>query len=175
MKDLFNDYDIFSLFRNKWALVTAGNIEHFNTCTIGWGSMGTIWTRGGKGETVTVYVHPSRYTCQFLQNNEYFTVSFYSEEYRKALGYLGSHSGRDGDKITPSGLTAEAVGESVSFKEAEVTILCRKICQQQLVREGLAEEIKQYYEGKPGSFPPDENGQWQPHWMFMGEVMEIIK
>ncbi len=57
------DYKVFELFHQQWALATAGDREHFNSCTLGWGSMGTLWTRPGKsGAVITVYLHPARYT-----------------------------------------------------------------------------------------------------------------
>lgn len=90
------EYKIFEMFDKEWALVTAGSTVHYNTCTVGWGSFGTLW--GGK-PTITVYVHPARYTSEFLKENDTFTVSFFPESCKKALGYLGSHSGRDGDKV----------------------------------------------------------------------------
>lgn len=31
------------MFHNQWGPVTAGEPGHFNICTIGWGSFGTIW------------------------------------------------------------------------------------------------------------------------------------
>ena len=42
------DYKVFDMFAKQWALVTAGNMEDYNTCTVSWGSLGTIWTRPGK-------------------------------------------------------------------------------------------------------------------------------
>ena len=51
------DYRVFAMFEKDWALVTAGTIERFNSCTVGWGSLGNIW--GDGRSTVTVYVHPA--------------------------------------------------------------------------------------------------------------------
>lgn len=168
------DYKVFDLFRNQWALVTAGNMEYFNSCTIGWGSMGTLWTRQGKnGAILTVYVHPARHTCDFLIRNETFTVSFFSPRYKKALGYMGSHSGRDVNKPEGAGLTPIAMGESVTYEEANVIFLCKKIYQHQFVKENLATEIQEYYKGNPRSFPAEEPDDWQPHWMFIGEIIEV--
>ena len=49
------EYKVFEMFRKQWALVTAGNKEHFNSCTVGWGSLGTIWGRpDSSGSIVTV-------------------------------------------------------------------------------------------------------------------------
>ncbi len=82
--------DVFSVFDRKWALLTAGDKDSFNTMTISWGGLGTLWGR----PVASVYVRQSRYTHAFLDENDYFTVSFYPEERRKTLGVLGSRSGR---------------------------------------------------------------------------------
>ena len=85
--------DIFTQFDKRWALLCAGTKENHNTMTISWGGMGTLWRK----PVVTVYVKPCRYTYGFMNDNEYFTVSFYPEEYKKALTIMGSKSGFGGD------------------------------------------------------------------------------
>ena len=165
---------IFDLFSKQWALVTAGTLEEYNTCTVSWGSMGTLWTRPGKsGSVITVYIHPSRYTCDFLKKNDTFTVSFFAPEHRKALGYLGSHSGRNEDKVAKSGLSPVSFKDSVTFKEAKTTFLCRKIYAAPFDKEGIADDVKDYYITHPQAFPLDEEGNWNPHWIFIGEVIEV--
>ena len=152
--------DIFKQLDKKWALLTAGTESSFNTMTISWGGLGTIW---GK-PVATVYVRKSRYTHEFMDNNEFFTVSFYPEQYRKELGVLGSKSGRDIDKMNASGLTAVKAGESVSFKEAEVTLVCRKLFRQPLLLENMPADIaKTMYADN------------DIHDMYIGEVVEILK
>ena len=163
MKDFEKkDYPIFDMFNNRWALVTAGTMDHFNTCTLAWGSLGTIWGGPGRGRPIaTVYVNPDRYTWEFLTEGDTFTVSFFPEQYRSALSYLGSHSGRDGDKVAAAGLTPRKMGGGVTFEEAELTFLCRKLYQGPFEREGLADVIGQ------GIYK-----NWRPHWMFVGEILE---
>ncbi len=151
-----NDYKIFELFNSRWGLVTAGDASRYNTCTISWGSLGTLWGRS----VATVYINPDRYTWEFLKDSDTFTVSFYPPEYRDALGYLGSHSGRDGDKVSAAGLTPRPMDGAVTFAEAELTFLCRKLYQGEFHREGLADEIDR------GVY-----GNWRPHWMFVGEII----
>jgi flavin reductase (DIM6/NTAB) family NADH-FMN oxidoreductase RutF len=168
------EYTVFDLFQKQWALVSAGNMEHFNSCTIGWGSLGTLWTRQRKnGAILTVYVHPARHTCDFLIRNETFTVSFFPPRYKKALGYMGSHSGRDVNKVEMANLTPVAIGKSVTYEEASLTFLCRKIYQHPFDKDGLASDIQEYYQVNPRSFPRDDQGEWQPHWMFIGEIIEV--
>lgn len=152
--------DVLSVFDKKWALLTAGDSTNFNTMTISWGGLGTIW---GK-PVATVYVRTSRYTHDYMDSNEFFTVSFYPEEYKQILGVLGSKSGRDMDKMSGSGLTPVSAGESVTFKEAEITLVCRKIFKQQLdVANMPAEVAKTMYEGQA------------PHDMYIGEIVDIIR
>ena len=151
--------DVFSYFNRKWALLTAGTKERYNAMTISWGGLGTIWNKS----VATVYVRDSRYTHEFMDKNDYFTVSFYPEDKRKILGVLGTKSGRDMDKIHDSGLTAVSAGESVSFKEAEVTLVCRKLFCQRLELLNIPEEIiKSCY------------ASGDQHDMYIGEVIEII-
>ena len=82
--------DVFTKFDKQWALVTAGTPEHYNTMTISWGGLGTLWER----PVATVYVKKNRYTFEFMEESDYFTVSFYPKEQRRALSLLGSTSGR---------------------------------------------------------------------------------
>ena len=93
--------DVFRKFDKQWALVTAGTPEHYNTMTISWGGLGTLWRR----PVATVYVKKNRYTFEFMEQSDYFTVSFYPDEQRRTLSLLGSTSGRDGDKVAAAGLT----------------------------------------------------------------------
>lgn len=157
------DYKVFDMFNNQWALVTAGDITHYNTCTIAWGSLGTIWGGPGRGRSiVTVYVNPDRYTWEFLQNSDTFTVEFFPEQYHQALGYLGSRSGRDEDKVAAVGFTPKEVSGGVTFEEANLTFVCHKLYAGEFRREGLADEIN--------------NGiykTWHPHWMFVGEITAV--
>ena len=151
--------DIFSQFDKKWALLTAGNKESFNTMTISWGGAGTLWSK----PVVTAYVRTSRLTHDFMDKEDYFTVSFYPEEYKKTLAVLGSKSGRDMDKMNASGLTPKAVENSMTFEEAEVTLVCRKLFKQRLNPENIIDEkAKAFYDGDA------------EHDMYIGEVVEIL-
>lgn len=115
------------LFDRQWMLITAGDFAKgdFNTMTIGWGAIGTMWSR----PFAFVAVRHSRYTYQFTQKYDTFTLCAFPEEHRQALRLLGSRSGRDGDKIAASGLTPEAasVVAAPSFAEAELVIECQKM------------------------------------------------
>ncbi len=152
--------DTFSQFDKKWALLTAGTMDKFNSMTISWGGTGTLW---GK-PVATTYVRTSRYTHEFMDDNDYFTISFYPEDKKDALKVFGSKSGRDIDKMNYEGLTAKAVGDTVTFEEAELTLVCKKLFKQKLDETNMPEEVvKAFYTGDAS------------HDMYIGEVVEIIK
>ena len=152
--------EIFSQFNKRWALLSAGTMDHHNSMTISWGGMGTLWEK----PVVTVYVKPCRHTLQYMNKNMYFTVSFYPEEYRKALTVMGSISGRDIDKDKEAGLTPVALTQAVTSKEAEVTLLCRRIYWQDLDEEHMPGEVVRQ------NYLSDE-----AHRMYIGEVVGIIR
>lgn len=131
-----------SLFDETWALVTAGVPGKLNTMTISWGSLGELWNK----PVVTVYVSSSRYTHEFMERNGRFTVAFFPERYRQALNYLGTHSGRDSDKIAASGLTLEFLDSGQpSFAEARMVIEARKIYGAPFSTEGMGDVPAQFY------------------------------
>lgn len=120
------------LWNEQWLLLTAGDFAagDFNTMTVAWGSLGTMWSR----PFAQVVVRPTRYTYRFVERYSTFTLCTFPLRYQPALQLLGTRSGRDGDKIAASGLTpvaAKAVAAPV-FAEAELIVECRKIYAQDM-------------------------------------------
>ena len=136
--------DVFAKFNKQLAVVTAGNMESFNSMTIGWGMMGNVW--GHPGSALTIYVSPDRYTHKFLEENEYFTVSFFPESHKKDVIVLGRTSGRDGNKIEQTSLTPKALSHGVGFEEAELTFVCKKIYSHQFELEKTPVHMAKIYE-----------------------------
>lgn len=130
-----------TMIAKEWMLVTAGNGSRgYNTMTASWGHLGSIWGHGGGLPTAVVYLRPQRYTKEFVDREELFTITVFSEEYRKALGYLGSHSGRDGDKVAVAGLTPVFEGEYTTFAEAKLTLVCRKLYRGRIEADGFVDK-----------------------------------
>jgi flavin reductase (DIM6/NTAB) family NADH-FMN oxidoreductase RutF len=119
--------DVFSLWNNRWLLLTAGDFSEgtYNTMTVSWGSFGVMWNR----PIAEVVVRPTRHTFHFINRYPTFTLCAFSEKYRSALSLLGSMSGRDGNKIAAAGLTpVAAVGVAApAFKEADFIVECRTL------------------------------------------------
>ena len=155
-------YDVFSMFSDRWALVTAGSIHSFNTMTIGWGALGSIWGPPGNcRQIVQVFVRNNRRTADFMLENEYFTVSFFPEQYKKDLAILGSISGHDDpEKLCRTSLTPKPLGESVGFEQAELSFVCKKIYCQMLDRKLIPQDVIDRM------YTQDEH----MHYMFFGEI-----
>lgn len=113
-------------FADEWALITAGNRDGYNMMTASWGFAGEMWG----GDSVAVVIRPQRYTMEFVEKNDYFTVSFYGD--RKDIHKIcGSKSGRDVNKTKETGLTPVLSEKYVYFKEARMVLIVRKqFCQQ---------------------------------------------
>ena len=146
----------FEKFNKDWALVTAGSKDKFNSMTISWGSMGTLWFKN----IVTIYIRPDRYTFDFLSNNDYFTLSFYDEKYRKELTMFGRVSGRDVDKVMESGFSPVFLNKGITYKEASETIVLKKIYMQQLNKDSFNSDILNCYTNDAPA-----------HYMIIGEIV----
>ena len=108
---------------SDWMLITSGDTAKFNMMTASWGGAGFIWNK----PSLFVFVRPNRYTFEFLEKRDVFTVSFFAPEYKKALSFCGSHSGRDFDKAKECSLTPFATTNGgVAFEESALYFECRK-------------------------------------------------
>ena len=160
----FDFQGVFSKFDKQWALVTAGVEDNFNTMTISWGGLGTLWNL----PVATVYVRPSRHTHGFMEREGLFTVSFYGDKYRRDLGVLGTLSGRDCDKVSRTSLTPMPIetqlGQTMAFREAEAILVCRKIFSQDIEKARIAADIasSHYEEDEPA------------HTLYVGEVIRVL-
>lgn len=119
--------NVFDAIGKQWMLVTAGDRSACNTMTASWGGLGILWNK----RVATAYIRPQRYTKTFLDAQDCFTLSFLPEQYRKALAYCGSHSGKEVDKWAASGLTPAFTDSGVPYvSEAELVLVVRKqLCQ----------------------------------------------
>lgn len=154
-----------------WWLIGAGNEEAgYNAMTASWGHLGAVWERpGGKAHmglpTAVVYVRPQRYTKELLDREDIFTLSVFGEGYRRVLAYMGTHSGRDGDKITEIGLTPEFVDGTVCFAEAEMVFVCRKLYHAPLLEDGFVDQTLVEHNYPKKDF----------HEMYVGEIIKVLE
>lgn len=139
----------FDLIGKEWMLVTAGNSESFNTMTASWGGIGWLWNK----PVAFIFIRPDRYTHDFIETNDRLTLSFYGEEYRKALQICGSKSGRDINKVEETGLTPLALESgAMTFNEARMTLDCRKLFKSPMTAQNFIDKdiLERWYNDQPG-------------------------
>jgi flavin reductase (DIM6/NTAB) family NADH-FMN oxidoreductase RutF len=153
----------FGAWRRDAFLLTAGDFAEgqYNCMTVGWGGLGQLWDR----PVALVGVKPTRLTCDFLERFPTFTLCHFPSPHRKALLYLGTHSGREEDKIAASGLTATAstVVAAPCFAEADLVLECEKLYAEDYRPESLLN--KELRAAKRAG---------APHRFFFGELRAVL-
>ena len=149
-------------FGRQPPLLTAGDKTGLNTMTIGWCQLGRLWNL----PVCTVYVRPERYTYQFMESHDYFTVSILPEEAKKVTASaVRRRPGRgQGESVRPDGPLG--AGDAPSLTRRSV-LVCRKLYAQDMdpacvLGEG---EILPFY--TPGQ------GGW--HRIYVGQVVEAYQ
>ena len=132
----------FHAIGTDWMLITAQREGVTNAMTASWGGIGILW-----GEPVaTCYIRPQRYTRELVDNGEYFSLCFFGQEQRAAMGLCGKLSGRDTDKVAQTGLTVVGDKAAPYFAEAELVLICRKMYRQEMQPECFVDpEIAKHY------------------------------
>ena len=152
--------DPFTTIGKEMLLLSAGNRFDWNTMTASWGTMGVLWNK----KVVCVFIRPQRYTYDFFEREDYFTVSVLKPGSDTAYRICGTKSGRDYDKVAEAGLTPYIEGNAITFEEARLAIVCKKIYVQDLDPAGfLDSEIDRHYP------------QRDYHRMYCGEIVDILE
>lgn len=111
------------LIGKDWLLITVRDGERVNAMTASWGSLGVLWNK----DVCTCFIRPQRHTYSLAEREERFSFAVLPETRRDALRYCGSHSGRDGDKLSAAGLSAFELDGVPVIAEADVLLICRKL------------------------------------------------
>lgn len=153
--------NVFKLLDNDWMLITAGQKDSFNSMTASWGALGILWNK----PVAIGFIRPQRYTFEFMNKAETFTLSFFGSEHRAALNFLGSHSGREVNKMTESGLTPVlSERNNIYFSEARLVLECKTVYSDDLKSENFVNTnlVKDIY--------PKQDF----HRMFIGEITNCL-
>ncbi len=153
--------NVFRLIGRDWMLITAGDRESYNTMTASWGGMGCIWN----AHTAAALVRPSRYTYGFMERENFFSLSFLDNGFRRALQICGSRSGRDGDKVREAGLTPLFDAAAPYFDEARLVLVCRKMYVSDIRPENFLDPTI------PGHYPGDTDY----HRLYLGEIVKVLR
>jgi flavin reductase (DIM6/NTAB) family NADH-FMN oxidoreductase RutF len=151
----------FKLIGADWMLITAGDKKKFNMMTASWGGCGVLWNKN----VCFCFIRPVRYTYEFMERAENFTLSFFDKKYKSVLELCGAKSGRDIDKAKETGLTPVYEGQaSVYFQEARLVIVCKKIYFSQIDPKNFLEaSIEENYPKK------------DYHRMYVGSIIKVLQ
>lgn len=152
----------FKTIGKDWLLVTAEHSDRCNMMTASWGGLGIMWNK----PVAFTFIRPQRYTFDMLENEECFSLCVLGEDYRKALMFCGTKSGRDFDKIKETGLTVQYYEGIPYFEEAKIVMICKKLYTQYLDKDGIIAD------GIAANYKPD-GSDW--HKMYISEITAVLK
>ena len=155
------DGNFFTKIGKEWMLITAGNEEKFNTMTASWGGIGFLWNKN----VAITFIRPSRYTFEFVENNDYYTLSFFGGKMKNELTFCGRNSGRDVDKIKETGLVPVFGENALYFEQAELVLVCKKLYKQSMTKESFIDT------SIADTVYPDN----EFHYTFIGEIVKVLK
>lgn len=129
---------------SEWMLIAAEKGGKTNAMTASWGGVGIMW---GK-PAAFVFIRQTRYTKEFVDAGDHFTLNFFGGKFKKELGYFGRVSGRDEDKIAKTGMNVSTVENVPVFDDATTVLVCRKMFTQKLDEAGFIDRkvLEQNYE-----------------------------
>ncbi len=157
-------YDGFTLFGDKWPLLGCGDKDKYNAMTISWGHYGSLWGHEGGRPTTIVYTRDTRYTHELMDENNIFSLSILPEEYRDALSYMGSHTGRREDKIKNAGLHPLFSDNTMYIEESEIVLFCRKLYVDHLKEDGFIDK----------DILSDCYPKRDLHTVYIGEIIKVL-
>lgn len=154
----WND-NLFDRIGKDWMLISAGNREACNTMTASWGGTGILWNR----PVAFSFIRPQRYTMEFIEREEYYSLAFFGDGFRDALNFCGTKSGRDFDKWKETGLTP-AFDLAPYPEQANTVLICRKLYRQDMTPESFLDaEIREKI------YPNNDY-----HRVFVGEIKKLL-
>lgn len=153
--------NIFKLIGKDWMLVAAQKDGKTNAMTASWGFAGVMW---GKNCLITA-IRPQRYTKEFIDGSDTFSITILPDGYRDTLNYFGSVSGRDEDKIAKSGLTVEKCENTPYFAEGKLVLICRKMFAQEIKAESFIdkEALEKWYTNN------------DLHTLYVAEIVKVLE
>ncbi len=151
------------MFHKDWAVIAAGSPDDFNEMTVSWGALGASW--GNQKPIAIIFVSPNRYTHKYLESNDTFSINVFPQEFKRIEAYIGSQSGRDGDKVAATGLQVAFTDNGTPvFPQSRLVLECKKIYSHDLDRSRFSDTLIETYNN------PVFNGV-KPHTIYYGEII----
>jgi flavin reductase (DIM6/NTAB) family NADH-FMN oxidoreductase RutF len=120
-EDICEKFNIFTLVGKDFYAVTAGKRENYNSMIGSGGGFGLFF----KKPTNWCLFRKDRYTLELIEKEQTYTLSFFPNEYKEQMLFLGRESGRDSKKMKKVNLTSiQTPSGDMTFKEAKLIIEC---------------------------------------------------
>jgi flavin reductase (DIM6/NTAB) family NADH-FMN oxidoreductase RutF len=114
--------NVFTLTGKDFFVVTAGQFMHYNSMTGSGGGMGMLF----KKPITWCVLRSDRYTLEMIEKHKTYTLSYFPDEYKTQMLFLGSKSGRDSAKMKEMELTGvQTPSGNITFKEARLVLECK--------------------------------------------------
>lgn len=121
-QEICDSFNLFALAGKDFYVITAGKQDHYNSMTGSGGGMGLLFRK----PVTWCLLRADRYTLELIEKEQTYTLSYFPDEYKEQVLFLGSRSGRDSDKMKEIRLTTiQTPGGDISFSEAKLVIECR--------------------------------------------------
>ena len=154
-------FNPFHLIGSQWMAVTTEKDGKANAMTASWGGIGVLW---GKN-VATIYVRDSRFTKEYLDESDTFSLAVLGDAHKPDLGYLGKVSGRDEDKLKKLGYHVAHEAGAPYIQEADLVFLCRKLSATRITEDQFID--------------PEIKDKWYAdgdmHTMYIGEITGVLK
>jgi flavin reductase (DIM6/NTAB) family NADH-FMN oxidoreductase RutF len=120
-EEIGDNFNIFTLVGKDFFAVTAGKCDHYNSMIGSGGGFGLLF----KNPVTWCVLRSDRYTLDLILKEGTYTLSYFPDEYKGQMLFLGSKSGRDSEKMKEVQLTSiQTPSGDISFKEAKLIIEC---------------------------------------------------
>ena len=154
------DVSAFRLIGKDWLLITTEALGRSNAMTASWGGMGVMWNK----PVLYLVIRPQRFTRELLDENGRFSVCVLDGSRRSDYNYLGTASGRDGDKLAHTGLALAHEDGFPFLPEAHTVFLCKSLYRQPMAGQFFLESA--------------EDARWYPdkdyHSLYVAQVERLL-
>ena len=150
----------FKLINDDWMLITAQKDDKVNALTASWGGLGIMWHYN----VAYIFIRPQRYTREFIDGSKTFSLSFFSDEFKKELMYFGTVSGRDEDKIKLSQLNLDYDNQIPYFSDGKLIVFCEKLYKQTMDKESFLDS----------KLIADNYAENDFHVMYIGKITKVL-
>lgn len=145
---------------NNWALVASGTTDNYNVMTVNWGGIGFLWNK----PVIFIFIRPERYTYEFIEKYDYFSLSFLKDDFSKVHEICGMKSGRYINKAKEADLKPIITqNDCILFEQSKISVECKKIYSHQMSQSN--------YENN--EFHSMIKAKGSDHKMYIAEIVDI--